>query len=665
MKHLPSPVSFREDINGLRAYAVIAVLLFHFSLIGLPGGFAGVDVFFVISGYLMTAIIVNGREKGSFSIVKFYMARARRILPALMVLIIFLLVLGWFWLPTTDYKALGSQSVFSLTFMSNIYYFLSAGYFDVASHEKWLLHTWSLAVEAQFYVLYPLFVAIIWRLWPGLKALILSLLVIFVVSLVANIMATIWYPSAAFYLLPTRGWELAAGGLVYLVARQGWVMPKFKSIGYWLGWVLMLGSFLLIHETFAWPGWWAILPVFGASLIILGQREDCKLINNSVAQWLGDRSYSLYLWHWPLVVALYFAGLESHWIWVSGAFALSLLLANLSYNLVEVPTRQYLSQAKLFNEIFAIGVAGALIGFAAISVKLFTFEGRVQEALEVASNESKNLDPRYDICFKRSNENGSPRCTYGINQVSGFVMGDSHSASLITAIGESAKKLDRSVIFWGMISCPTIKDFKYNNDHFSTGQQVEACKNFNEAGFNYLTNLSVPVILISRTSSYLLGPNEAERVIERQFASYYFDKKVSDINDSGLQKKFLDGIKNTACELQKNHQVFLVRPIPEMNVNVPNAIGRNIMFGRGAESIKITLSEYHARNNLVWKAQDETAQECGVKILDPLPYLCDEKYCYGSRNGRSLYYDEDHLSEFGNKFLVPMFDEVFKASQPD
>ncbi|MBD3768468.1 MAG: acyltransferase, partial [Gammaproteobacteria bacterium] len=260
-QHLPSPVSYREDINGLRAFAVIAVLLFHFTLIELPGGFAGVDVFFVISGYLMTAIVVGGHEKGNFSLLRFYMARARRILPALMVVIASLLALGWFWLPTPDYQALGSQSAYALSFLSNIHYWRSAGYFDAAAHEKWLLHTWSLAVEAQFYVLYPIFIALIWRFWASIKAVTVSLLVLFVLSLLLNLIATHYKPVATFYLLPTRGWELVAGGLVFLLAKQGWVAAQIKTYGYWLGWLLMLASFALINDTLSWPGYWAVLPV--------------------------------------------------------------------------------------------------------------------------------------------------------------------------------------------------------------------------------------------------------------------------------------------------------------------------------------------------------------------------------------------------------------------
>ena len=284
-KHVPSPVKFREDINGLRAWAVIAVLLFHFSLIGLPGEFVGVDVFFVISGYLMTAIIVNGQEKGSFSIWKFYMSRIRRIFPALLVVIAALLVLGWFYLPTPDYQELGKQSAYSLTFLSNIGYWRSAGgYFDSGAHEKWLLHTWSLAVEAQFYVLYPLFITLIWKFFKSIKAITVGLILVFIGSLIINIIQTKFYPTAAFYLLPTRSWELASGGLVYLIVKQNLVAESLRNKSLWIGWILVIGSFTFIKEEFAWPGYWAILPVLGASLIILAQNTEFKLTNNSLAQ---------------------------------------------------------------------------------------------------------------------------------------------------------------------------------------------------------------------------------------------------------------------------------------------------------------------------------------------------------------------------------------------
>jgi hypothetical protein len=170
-------------------------------------------------------------------------------------------------------------------------------------------------------------------------------------------------------------------------------------------------------------------------------------------------------------------------------------------------------------------------------------------------------------------------------------------------------------------------------------------------GVAYLKQLpkDIPVISVSRTSAYIVGPNEPDRFAEREHT-------LSSKNFSHN----LEQISKSACKMQQDRQVYLMRPIPEMRVDVPKTLSRNIMFGRGNEDIKITLAEYHERHKLVWEAQDEAAKQCGVKILDPLPYLCDDKYCYGSKNGRPLYYDDDHLSEYGNKFLVPMFEQVFK-----
>jgi len=273
VNHLPSPVKYREDINGLRAWAVMAVLLFHFTLIGLPGGFAGVDIFFVISGYLMTAIIVNGHEKDTFSIWKFYMSRIRRIVPVLLVLITVLLMVGWFYLPTLDYKALGSQSIYAIAFLSNIHFWLSSGYFDSASHEKFLLHTWSLAVEAQFYILYPIYLALVWKLWKSLKAVSIAIVILFVASLIINLYASSRMPDASFYLLPTRGWELASGGLVFLAIKNNLFSDSLKNIGYWLGWILIIGSFSFIFKDLAWPSYWALFPVLGASLIMLANKD--------------------------------------------------------------------------------------------------------------------------------------------------------------------------------------------------------------------------------------------------------------------------------------------------------------------------------------------------------------------------------------------------------
>ena len=309
-QNLSPPVKYREDINGLRAWAVVAVLLYHFSSIGLPGGFIGVDVFFVISGYLMTAIIIKGYETEKFSIWTFYLARARRILPALLVLVLVLFIFGWFWLPIPDYKSLGIQSAYSLSFLSNFHYWNSAGYFDSFADEKWLLHTWTLAVEAQFYFLYPIFIALIWRHCKSYKVLTLSLITLLFASLTLNIYFSWKDPVSAFYLLPMRVWELSSGALVFLFSKKFALSKKWSEYLYVISWTVLILSFFLVNEYLIWPGGWAIIPVLSTSIIVFTCRERGFLTNNIFAQWLGDRSYSLYLWHWPLVVCLYFFNLK-------------------------------------------------------------------------------------------------------------------------------------------------------------------------------------------------------------------------------------------------------------------------------------------------------------------------------------------------------------------
>lgn len=653
-QHFPSPVKFRKDINGLRAWAVLAVLFFHFSFIGLSGGFAGVDVFFVISGYLMTAIVIDGHEKGDFSICKFYMARARRILPALLVTIAVLLVLGWFWLPTPDYQALGAQSAYGLTFLSNIYYWRSAGYFDSAAEEKWLLHTWSLAVEVQFYLVYPIFISLIWKYWKSIKSITVGVMTLLITSLALNLWVTTWDPSGAFYLLPTRAWELAAGAIVYLVIKQRLVSESFKSNGYWFGWILVIASFFFITEHFAWPSYWAILPVLGTSLIILAERENYILTDNFFAQWIGNRSYSLYLLHWPLVVALNFASLQNEWILGMGVFVLSILFAHLSFKFVETPTRQYLSQAKLFKEILIITSVIMVLGFCSVSIKLFSIENRINNDIDHIALEKNNENVRKKECFDSSSHTlKSKGCIYGSSKLGVVMVGDSHAGSTISALSEAASRYDLSAMLLGQSSCPFIDGikFKYNNLR---------CFKFN----NYLLeeqlpkiSKGIPVVLMSRFNSYTVGTLGSENI-----NSYFSEPLKNGVNDenykiyiSELKKAFVSSV----CKLNQTNPVYLVRPTPEMDVDVPSYLSRKMVFGQDISTISIPVSEHLLRSSLAYEIQDIAAKQCNVKILDPIQYLCDENNCYGVLKGRPIYVDEDHLSEYGNKFLVPMFEKIF------
>jgi len=323
-------MQFRKDINGLRAIAVIAVVLFHFNSSWLPGGFAGVDVFFVISGFLMTGIIFRGIEQEDFSILKFYVARANRIIPALAVLCLVLLIFGWFYLVPFDYRGLGKHIGSSMGFLSNIIYWTESGYFSASSHEKWLLHTWSLSVEWQFYILYPL-VLVAMRKFMSVDAMKKTILIGTVLGFIFCVVVTYRWPNPAYYLLSTRAWEMMVGGVAFLYPFS--IQSKRKKFIEWLGLTLIIGSYVLISGENPWPGYLAILPVLGTFFIIQAQRNDSFITSNVVFQKIGSWSYSIYLWHWPITVAIYYFSLNDIFIYIG--IILSVLLGFLSNKYIE------------------------------------------------------------------------------------------------------------------------------------------------------------------------------------------------------------------------------------------------------------------------------------------------------------------------------------------
>lgn len=660
MAQLPPSIPYRSDINGLRAWAVIVVLFYHFQILGFTAGFIGVDLFFVISGYLMTIIIVSGLEKNQFSLFRFYLSRLRRIAPALGVLIVFLLLIGWFFLPTTDYQQLGLQAGYSLGFISNIHYWLSAGYFDYASQEKWLLHTWTLGVEFQFYLLYPLFLLGLWKTKPNRKTLVTGVGFVFALSLLLSLWLPSWHATANFYLLPSRTWEFLAGGLVVFLAPLI-DSPRKRRFLLYLGNGCWLIALIFIDNQLAWPSAWTLLPVLSASFIILAQSKHYLPLTHPIAQWLGSRSYSLYLWHWPVFVALYFADRHQQPAWIISGVILSLVLAELSFRWVENPTRSGLANRSTMQQVLLFGFAGVGVGVAALGVHHFMFTQRPPVRIENIINQNNHLDPDWQRCFIEATAKGSPGCVYGGDEVGVIMMGDSHAASTITALGEVADRHQQGALFWSMAACPTLDQVKYPT---YTTIPPNQCNEFNQWVDDQLQDLpNLPAVLVSRTSDYLLGPNEPDRQNEIDRLTIYFTHEYKSRLQPEFQHEFRQVLIQTACRLAQDRPVYLVRPLPEFKLSVPTTLIKKQLFQKDTslspKDVTMPLSEYHARHKLVWDAQDQAAAQCNVKILDPLPYLCDDQVCYGSKNGQPLYFDDDHLNLYGSKLLEPMFESIF------
>lgn len=645
-------MKFRKDINGLRAFAVIAVVLFHFNSSWMPGGFAGVDVFFVISGFLMTGIIFRGLEQNDFSVLNFYVARANRIIPALALLCLTLLVFGWFYLTPIEYKALGKHAASSVSFLSNFVYWREAGYFDAASHEKWLLHTWSLSVEWQFYIIYPL-VLIALRKFLSIKTLKLLLIVGTVLGFIFSVVATYKQPNASYYLFPMRAWEMMIGGIAYLYPLT--LQENRKKLVEWTGLILVIASYFLISADNLWPGYLALFPVLGSFLIIQAQRNDSIITGNIVFQKIGTWSYSIYLWHWPFVVGIYTFSLPSHYIYIG--MLLSVLLGFLSYKYVEkinfprsFPT--LLSYLKC-KPIYIAGIVFVLGSVFFLKPEKITPYRLSLDQINIA--EQQNRDPRESACGAVVN-GISPKCTYGEGPIRAIVMGDSHSLAQIPAIGNRAAKNGGSILSLGLSSCVTIKDvYKVDKNGLNPD------KNCGLLVSNTIKSLKddypdTPVIIINRLSTYIHGSNEDEDTGEPQF---FVDRSFSQRNSSYFNN-LTNHMVDTICEISKTNPVYLMRPTPELIDNIPLKMFRQLTLSNKIDTIKISLSDYSERHAIAFKMQDEAVKQCGAKILDPTPYLCDSSYCFGDIDGVPLYFDDDHLSSYGSEVISPIYDEVFK-----
>ncbi|RSM21608.1 hypothetical protein C5B78_22460 [Aeromonas salmonicida] len=282
-------------------WAVLAVVLYHFNVPGFQGGFIGVDIFFVISGFLMAGIVIPKVSLNRFSIVDFYFRRALKIVPPLIFIIIFVLFYGWFFLSSVEYAFVGKQALSAVLFVSNILFSNEVGYFEALAHEKWLLHTWSLSVEWQFYLIFPVFIMAASKL-GGQRFLVLILLTLFALSLLSSFFYTTSNPQYAFYLLPARAWELLAGVGIWLF-MQGKTLSKKSAIFLeLLGFSLIVLSVYIFNASYAWPSIYALLPISGALCVIVANRNNSWLTNNYVFKKLGESSYSIYLVHWPIMI---------------------------------------------------------------------------------------------------------------------------------------------------------------------------------------------------------------------------------------------------------------------------------------------------------------------------------------------------------------------------
>jgi peptidoglycan/LPS O-acetylase OafA/YrhL len=420
---------FRYDVNGLRAYAVLSVLFFHFNNNWLTGGFVGVDIFFVISGFLMTSIIFKGLKFDNFSFVKFYSSRVNRIIPPLLTVCSVLVLFSFLFFPPQINNEVLSHALSSLGFFSNILYWSQSGYFDPSSNEKWLLHTWSLSVEWQFYLIYPIILVLIKKFisFDKIKFFILGFAFI---SFLFSLFVSYYLPTFSYYLLPSRIWEMLAGGVVFLFPVS--LSCTRKRILEKIGLFMIIISFFIIDKTFPWPGFGASIPVLGTMFVIIASQNNSFFTNNLVVNHIGRWSYSIYLVHWPIVVFYNYSSFNGFWFNSLGLF-LSIFLGFLLYHFIEKGTffNKNLNLSKSFSlsYLFSIYMVSSLffsIGyFASTDSQAFTNNNSFLNELIVMPDRKSgycfndfntndiNKKPKNDICLLNDNKNKTDIILFG------------------------------------------------------------------------------------------------------------------------------------------------------------------------------------------------------------------------------------------------------------
>ena len=372
----PSSIKYRADIDGLRAVAIVPVILFHGGLPFVSGGYVGVDVFFVISGFLITSLLIEDIDAGTFRMSSFWLRRARRILPALILVMAACLVAGWFLTFPADYVRLVQSALAQTLFASNFFFWSETGYFAAPADAQPLLHTWSLAIEEQYYLLFPIILVLLTRYCNPLRfRVILGLALL---SLGFSVVGAFDHPEAAFYSLHSRAWELLAGSLLALlsqrIAARSSAAPTTSD--HWLGW-LGLGavtvSIIGFDEGTPFPGAAALLPTAGAAAMIWANRHGLTgggvVLSSAPLVWIGRLSYSLYLWHWPVLVfarMIFYPDLDGPL--TAAVLGLSFVLAWLSYAYVETPIRRrrLLQNDRMMAAAVTASLATLIVGSAMI-----------------------------------------------------------------------------------------------------------------------------------------------------------------------------------------------------------------------------------------------------------------------------------------------------------
>lgn len=625
---------YRPDIDGLRSVAVLLVVLFHFELTdALRAGFIGVDIFFVISGFLIVPALRRQIEADEFRFRSFYAKRVRRLAPALIATTILTVAVGLVILTPGELVGLAKEATAAQLYVSNIYYWRYLDYFGLQADHAFLLHTWSLGVEEQFYLAFPI------TLWLAAKAAPRSITSVLVAILVVSFALDLAFihakPEATFYLLPTRAWEFAAGALtpqVAVVARR-WGIAGRHLAG--VGLMLLAVALATYQSTIAFPGWFATLPA-AATVAFLIAGEDAgglwsRAMSSAVPVYIGRISYELYLVHWPIRVFAPLLLLDYSLAARLAALAVCFLVAAIIYHLVESPirARRVLSANRTLVVAYG-GATIALLGGLVLVVALRGLPGRLSHEAIAMAAATDDADGRFRRCENRFDD----PCVVGVAgaKPSWLVYGDSHADALASAFGGALRDRGEAGYLLFQSGCLPVID---------SGDA--ACRYFNRQVGTFLA--AHPGIRHVALVSTWRQPLEAA----------YTDAAGRPVRGQAALAAFNLGFKRTLLDRSAaGRQVVLWLPVPGARRAVPTTLARNMMLGRNWD-VADDKASYDRRFRFL---TDALTAHPGVTTIRPAEQICEKRRCDVLWNGRPLYHDDAHPAASQRRYYQAIIDSA-------
>jgi peptidoglycan/LPS O-acetylase OafA/YrhL len=644
-----SELRYRPDVDGLRAVAVLCVVFYHYGFWQVPGGFVGVDIFFVISGFLITGIIHQEMTDGRFTIRQFYERRIRRIFPAL-----FATIAAWLLLFPVDFEAYAKSLIATAFFASNFEFWREIGYFDIAASFKPLLHLWSIAVEEQFYLLFP---AVLLPTGTSSRRKLLSVIgALLVASFAFSVWAVAHSTSTAFYLLPSRTWELMLGALIAIAPLPS-LSRRWREAVALVGAALIAWAVWTYDRWMPFPGIAALAPCLGAALLIYaGQQTNVvsRALSAKPVVFVGLISYSLYLWHWPVLVFTQIALNRALHPWeINACIVLSFALAVFSWRYIERPARRAhaLGWRPLFGGAAAAMTVTALCGAAVASAQ--GVPERLQPEIRKILAEERDHEPRMDICFGLTAHDvrKGRLCRIGSTQAdepSFILWGDSHADALLPAVQKVAEQNGRAGLFAGTDSCAPLLGV--------VRPDAPKCRPFNDAVAKLATKSAIrEVILDARWSKNAYGMARGEG----DWRIFPYDTEGEGTDLMSTEAVFYRGLERTVRKLTRaGKHVVIVASVPEAGYSVPRMMAHMRIDG-DQRRLTRNLTAFLAHQKFVFSTLQRMQKRYGAKILYPHKVLCATGKCELSLNDRPLYRDEHHLSVFGAMQLAPLVSQAF------